>query len=174
MDYILLNDLQKEGYENDILALMQLCDKDFIPPLSARASTLQKDLSFSNASGNVCAYFDEMIKQKVLVIIDDDKFLGFVSYKENYSNDVINKNTFPNIYVSTLMLAPESRGKHLTEHAYNHLFNTLYPKHNIYTRTWSTNLAHIRILSKFNFNELHRIKNDRGENIDTVYFEKTR
>ena len=174
MNYILLNDLQKQEYKNDILSLMQLCDKDFIPPLSARASTVQKDLSSATANGDVSAYFNEMIKQNIIVIIEDGAFLGFVSFKENYYNDIINNKPLKNIYVSTLMLAPAARGKHLTERCYEHLFNELYPTRNVYTRTWSTNAAHIRILGKFGFNELHRIKNDRGENIDTVYFEKIR
>ncbi len=170
----MLNDIQKEDYKNDILALMQLCDKDFVPPLSARASTVQKDLSSAPASGNVCAYFNEMLKQKIIVMVDDGAFLGFVSFKENYYNDIINEKSLPNVYVSTLILAPMARGKHLTEQCYEHVFKALYPTSNVYTRTWSTNLTHIRILSKFGFKELHRIKNDRGENIDTVYFEKVR
>ena len=174
MEFILFSQEQKEFFSNDIIKLMQISDKDFIPPLSSRASTLQKNLSDAPASGNVCAYFEEMIKQNVLGIIEDGVFLGFVSFKENYFNDVVPKNSTPNIYVSTLILAPEARGKHLTERAYEYLFNILYPKHNLYTRTWSTNFAHIRILSKFNFSELYRIKDDRGENIDTVYFEKIR
>ena len=43
---------------------------------------------------------------------------------------------------------------------YDHLFHTLYPQCSIYTRTWSTNAPHSRILSKFSFEELARLEND--------------
>jgi ribosomal protein S18 acetylase RimI-like enzyme len=55
---------------------------------------------------------------------------------------------------------------------YDHLFNEKYADRNIFTRTWSTNTAHISILKKYNFREIHRIENDRGEGIDTVYFSR--
>ncbi len=174
MEFILLNEQQKEFYSKNIVHLMTLSDKDFVPPLSSRSSTLQKNLSVNQSNGSIYAYFSEMIKQKVLAFIEDGVFLGFVSFKENYSNDVILPSTLPNIYLSTLVLDEKARGKHITQRAYEHLFNVLYPKHNIFTRTWSTNAPHIRILDKFNFTELARINNDRGENIDTVYFEKLR
>jgi RimJ/RimL family protein N-acetyltransferase len=57
---------------------------------------------------------------------------------------------------------------------YEHLFFTLFPTHHLFTRTWSTNAAHIAILGKFGFSQIARIENDRGEGIDTVYFAKKR
>ena len=80
----------------------------------------------------------------------------------------------PNIYLSTLVLSAESRGKGITKKLYAHLFNELYPEKNIFTRTWSTNAPHIKILDYFGFDEMVRIKNDRGNGIDTVYFENRR
>jgi len=78
----------------------------------------------------------------------------------------------PNIYLSTLILSTESRGKGVTKKLYAHLFNELYPDKSIFTRTWSTNLAHIKILDYFSFEEIARLENDRGNGIDTVYFAK--
>ena len=48
-----------------------------------------------------------------------------------------------------------------------------YKDVNIFTRTWSTNMAHIKILSKFDFEKMSVIENDRGEGIDKVYFKKS-
>ena len=174
MEFILLNEQQKELYSKEIIRLMTLSDKDFVPPLSSRSSTLQKNLVGETATGDVTPYFNEMIKQQVLGFFEDGVFLGFVSFKLNYTNDVISENTLPNVYLSTLVLAEEARGKKVTVRAYDHIFNTLYPNHSIYTRTWSTNIPHTKILSKFDFSELKRIKNDRGDGIDTVYFELKR
>ena len=59
--------------------------------------------------------------------------------------------------------------KYVNQSGYSYLFEK-YSDRPIFTRTWSTNLAHIKILEKFGFSEHLRIKNHRGENIDTVYF----
>ena len=72
------------------------------------------------------------------------------------------------------MLTKEARGKGLTQKMYDFLFNNLYANSNIFTRTWSTNFAHLKILTKFGFELIKTIPNDRGENIDTVYFAKFR
>ncbi len=172
MKYIVLNDVQKEQYKNDILEIMQICDADFVPPLSSRSSTTQSNLKPGeyNKDG-IMNYYTEMEKQDILAAIDDDgTLLGFVSYKQNYMSDIVTKT--PNIYLSTLMLHPASRGRRLTKRMYEYLFYELYPDRKIFTRTWSTNNAHIKILSDFGITEFHRIKDDRGEGIDTVYFTK--
>ena len=175
MEFIIFNDTEKNFYANDIIKMMQESDNDFIPPLSARSSTLQSDLKGGNAGlGDVLPYFNEMIKQEILGVLEDGKLLGFVSFRKDFTNDKITTDKLPNIYLSTLILSPDARGKGLTVKLYDHLFNALYPERNIFTRTWSTNFAHTKILSKFDFNELARIKNDRGNGIDTVYYSKIR
>lgn len=45
-----------------------------------------------------------------------------------------------------------------------------FPKRYIFTRTWSTNLSHIRILLAMGFHEHCQISDDRGPNIDTNYY----
>ena len=172
MQLTVLTAEQKQQYKNDILEIMNICDKDFVPPLSSRSSTTQSDLKTGEYDENgILSYYTEMEKQDILAAIEDDgTLLGFVSYKQNYVSDIVT-NT-PNIYLSTLMLHPKSRGKRLTNKMYEHLFFELYPDRHIYTRTWSTNAVHIKILSNFGITEFHRIKNDRGNGIDTVYFTK--
>lgn len=54
---------------------------------------------------------------------------------------------------------------------YAYLFSA-YKNANIFTRTWSTNFAHIKILQAFGFETVKVLKNDRGSGIDTVYFKK--
>jgi hypothetical protein len=56
------------------------------------------------------------------------------------------------------------------------LYQTLfahYEKVNIFTRTWSANFAHIRILEKYGFRMIVELPNDRGIGIHTVYFQKS-
>lgn len=174
MEFILLDEEMKGAYRGEMYAMLVCSDKEFVPPLSERSSTTQKKLSggVSSESG-ILSYFDEMCRQQILGAFDGGKLLGYVSFRENYTSDVIGAEYLPNIYLSTLVSRPEARGKGMTVQMYDDLFNRRYPDRSILTRTWSTNHAHTRILEKFGFNELRRIPNDRGAGIDTVYYNRT-
>ena len=175
MNFRIFTKNDKDFYEQTIINMMKESDRDFVPPLSARNSTTQKTLVGGTCSEQgLLAYFSEMNTQIILGAFEEDNLLGFVSFKENYTNDVILPEQLPNIYLSTLILKKDARGKGLTQQMYDYLFNTLYPDRNIFTRTWSTNFAHSKILKKFDFELIKTIPNDRGENIDTVYFAKMR
>lgn len=41
----------KEAYLADIMELLSLCDQEFIPPLSARSSTIQSNLALREGKG---------------------------------------------------------------------------------------------------------------------------
>ena len=169
MDKRLLSDGEKELYSAEILEMMKISDKDFVPPLSERSSTTDGVLTGLQGSG-IENYFRDMMKQKVLGAFEDGRLFGIVSFRENYSCDVIREE--PNIYISTLFLHPDSRGRGLTKELYSYLFYELYKGIPIFTRTWSTNFAHLKILDFFGFTPIHRIPNHRGEGIDTIYFKK--
>lgn len=172
MDIQILSQEEQALYYDEILEMLYAADKDFVPPLSARSSTTQSDLASSSQNDDgVQLYFNEMKKQRFMVAVEDEKLLAFVSFKENYTNTAIDENLLPNIYISTLIVKPEARGKHLTQTMYDILFKA-FSDRNILTRTWSANTAHIRILSKFNFETLSILENDRGQGIDTIYFIK--
>ena len=174
MEYKLLSNKEQEKFYDQIFEMMQDGDKDFIPPLSARSSTTQKDLSGKEGSiEGLKSYFEEMKNQRFMVCVDEDRLVSFVSFKENFTNDKIQSKDLPNIYLSTLIMRPEYRGQKVTQTLYEKLFD-IYKDSSIFTRTWSTNIAHIKILSKFDFEPIAILENDRGEGIDTVYFAKRR
>ena len=175
MEFLLLDEAQKKSYGAQILDILRACDKDFVPPLSARFST--SDTTFSAETGvenGVNAYFEDMMRQHVLAAIEDGALLGFVTFATDLVNGVLGADTLPNLYICTLLLSPAARGRGVTAKMYAHLFDTLYPRVNLFTRTWSTNHAHMKILDRFGFDLIKRIENDRGEGIDTVYFGKMR
>lgn len=175
MNFTLLTEAQKQEYSDQILALLTHCDRDFVPPLSTRFSTSDTKFSPETVANNgVLAYFKDMIGESMLAAIEGNRLLGFVTFKRNLTCKYMAPDTFPNLYICTLLLSPAARGMGLTAKMYAHLFDTLYPTHNLYTRTWSSNAAHIKILDRFGFAEIARIENDRGAGIDTVYFGKKR
>ena len=161
-----------EKYAGDILQMLHDADDDFVPPLSARVSSTQSDLTAAGKSADgIRRYFASLQTQKFMIAEEDGVLLGFVSFRENYENAQIGQNDLPNIYLSTLIVKPEARGRGLTKKMYRQLFDA-YARRNVFTRTWSQNAAHIRILSSFGFQTLCTLKDDRGKGIDTVYFVK--
>ena len=163
---------EQVNYYDEILEMLIMGDEEFVPPLSARNSTTQKDLSSGEKTTNgILEYLEGMKQQRIMAATEEGKLLAFVSFRENYTNDEIGEGDLPNIYLSTLIVRPEGRGKGLTQQMYGILFKE-YEHMNIFTRTWSTNAAHIRILSKFEFETLHVLKDHRGAGIDTIYFVK--
>jgi ribosomal protein S18 acetylase RimI-like enzyme len=153
--------------------MLTAADRDFVPPLSARFSPSQTAFGSTPLERGVACYFEDMYREQMLGAFEGDTLLGFVTFMEDLDSPYF-EGHLPNIYICTLLVKPEARGKHLTGSMYHRLFDELYPRHNLFTRTWSTNAAHIAILSKFGFSEIARIENDRGEGIDTVYFAKRR
>ena len=169
MEFCILNNAQKEQYEEELFKILTQNDTAFVPPLSQRTGTTQTNFGTQHNPNGVADYLEQMLTQQIVGVFLENKLVGFVSYIENRETDGF---SLPNIYLSTLVLQPETRGMGITKKLYNHLFHELYPERNVYTRTWSTNIAHIKILMGFGFEELKRIPNDRGQGIDTVYYAK--
>ena len=156
----------------EVLELLQLADGEFVPPLSSRTSTTQADLSGGAAQQDgVGAYFEELKSQRFAAAMEDGRLLGFVSYRENETGPHIPPQELPNIYISTLIVHPKFRGRGITTALYEHLFSC-YEGRRVFTRTWSQNAAHIKILERFGFLVTARLPDHRGPGIDTLYFEK--
>lgn len=173
MQLRILDAKDKDFYSDDIKKLLLLSDKEFVPPLSARTSALDKTFSVSSdVKDGITTYLEEMKKHEIMAAFENEKLIGFVSYRFDFVSEIISESELPNIYVSTLVLSEAARGKGLTKKMYSYLFNELFAERNVFTRTWSTNGAHTKILSDFGFFEILRKKNDRGEGIDTVYYKK--
>lgn len=172
MEFKILTPNEQAQYYDEILEMLYMSDDEFVPPLSARSSTTQKDLTSSQKTDDgILQYFEEMKSQRFMVALEGGKVMAFVSYRENYINNEITEAYTPNIYLSTLIMRPEARGKGLTKTMYSLLFKE-YETGYICTRTWSTNIAHKKILDFYNFSTFATLPDDRGKGIDTVYFMK--
>lgn len=172
MELKILTRAEQDAYGSQILELLTDSDREFVPPLSARNSTTQQDLSSGEScTEGILQYYRQLQTQKVMAAVEGQRLLAFVSYVENYIGGPISPEDTPNIYLSTLVMRPEARGKGLTKKLYAKLFDAYKPA-SVFTRTWHTNAAHIRILDFFGFETLAILKDHRGPGIDTVYFKK--
>ena len=70
---------QNYHYLDDVKALIEICDKEFIPALSSRSSPTQQSLYVPTNPGSNCdAYFKEIASQYILIAISDKKeLIGF-------------------------------------------------------------------------------------------------
>lgn len=157
---------KNKSVNRQVLDLLKRHDSDFVPPLSSRGSTTQSDLTTS-LDGSILEYFNEMLEQEFFIAFDGKKVVGFMSFKRNYISRYIDCDK--NIYISTIIVNSDYRGKGITKLFYKRCLQK-FRYLNIYTRTWAQNASHIFILTQIHFTEVHRLPDDRGPGIDTVYF----
>ena len=159
-----------ERWLGDVEGLLTLCDQEFYPPLSSRGSTTQADLlSASNVSEGVRDYFRGIIRQHAILVIDGGRVVAFMSFQKDYVCEHISTEYLPNLYITTVIVHPEYRHCGIARRMYERLMKH-YPKRYIFTRTWSTNGSHIRILLEKGFHEHCVLYNDRGNDVDTNYY----
>ena len=162
--------LKNKQHLDDLRQLLILCDKEFVPHLSARESTTQMNLSPAEDVERVPeSYFQEISSQPALIALEGDRLIAVMSFKHDYVCEHISRNYAPNLYVTTVIVHPKHRHHGVAGKMYEKLLKQ-YPRHYVFTRTWSTNLSHIRILLSLGFHEHCCLRDDRGAGIDTVYY----
>lgn len=161
--------------EMDLWHLLCLADQEFVPPLSQRSSTTDRNLTGrARHDAQPVEYWKSLRTQGILVASHEEKVSAFMSYRPSYTlapSLTALPASIIATYVSTVIVEPSRRGHGLTESFYRHL-RTLADmrSESIATRTWSTNYSHLKILDRLGFEEFSRIDDDRGAGIDTVLF----
>ena len=169
---IIMVDKLSEEQEKIVWEIVKEADTDFVPPLSARADTVQKFKDIPNVKGDKepFNFFEEIKKETFIFIINNGKIEGFMSFIKDYDLR-INENVVVCDYITTIIIDSNNRNKGYTKKMYDVILNERKEK-NIATRTWSTNHSHMHILDKLGFKLVQRDIDDRGVNIDTVYYLK--
>ena len=172
---IMLVDKLSKKQEKEIWEIMKNSDNDFIPPLSARVDTTHKFNGNNQVQNEVndegpVKYFDEIKKESFVLILNNGKIKGFMSFIKEYSLETEEGNEICD-YITTIIIDSNSRNKGYTKKMYYVILNER-KGNKIATRTWSTNYSHMHILETLGFKLVQRDINDRGENIDTVYYLK--
>jgi len=174
LNIIIVNKLSEEQ-EKEVWEIVKNADNDFIPSLSSRVDTVQKFKNLKSVpnkkdNNGPIKFFEEIKKESFALIIKNGKIEGFMSFIEDYSLS-LNEGVVICDYITTIIIDKNCRNKGYTQKMYNILLNQRKDK-KIATRTWSKNLSHMHILDRLGFKLVQRDKDDRGVNIDTVYYLK--
>ena len=164
---------QKEREE--IRQLLELCDQDFVPPLSHRNSTSQTNWAETEEkTDGIAEYLENICSQHVVLWKEEGVVRAFMTWKDHFNCE--NLEAYPDsCYLTTLCVWPDYRGQGISEVMYAEAEKDIaakFPGSRITLRTWSTNGAQEHILDKLGYGLVRRLKDDRGEGIDTVYFVK--
>ena len=143
MEMRIFENLTDAALLSQVYRLLVQADREFVPPLSSRGSTTQQSLR--NSEGSIGDYFEEMKQQCFVLAMDQDRVAGFMSYKKDYSCEYTP--FLPNLYASTCVVHPSTRGKGLMKQFYREMI-ALAPERWICTRTWHTNASHLKVLDK--------------------------
>jgi 2,3-bisphosphoglycerate-dependent phosphoglycerate mutase len=165
LDIIMVDELN-EQQKQDIFELIKSSDNDFIPPLSARGDTRHKFSGKQN--GSLTKFYEEIIKESFLLLLNNGKVEGFFSFLKDHDLELKEQIVVCD-YITIIIINSKGRNKGYTKNMYNAFLNQRKGR-NVATRTWSLNYAHMHILDTLGFKLVQTDKDDRGVNIDTVYY----
>lgn len=169
MQYRYCSRVADSGYGLEVLALLTRADREFVPPLSSRGSTTQGELTGGEVHEGIRDYYASLETQPVILALEEGKCLGFMSFREDHLCEHIGPELLPNLYASTCVVSPEARGRGMMGAFYREMIR-LYPDRYLCTRTWHTNVPHLRVLEKLGFRLTARLADHRGPGMDTVYY----
>ena len=150
--------------------LLTDADDEFVPPLSARGSTLESLLGpEQERAAGIDDYLAAVLEQQVLVAQDASGVVGFLSYRPGHVVTIDGHEPVgPAAYVTTIVVAPTARRRGLARALYEALLDEVGGGA-VATRTWSGNASHLTLLAHLGFVEAIRLPDDRGPGVDTVY-----
>lgn len=157
-------------HEAALRTLLTAADEEFVPPLSARTSTVQQQLGpAQRRAAGIDAYLAALLEQDLLLAEDDGVVLGFLSFRAGHVIAVPGHAPLgPLAYVTTIVVEAAARGRGAGRALYRGLLAEVAGGA-VATRTWSRNDAHLALLASLGFAEAIRLPDDRGPGLDTVY-----
>ena len=177
-----INVMNSPHYREYIKKIVNECDNEFFPPLSARGGTTEKQLRNKVSQYNgVDAYINDLLKQVNIFASNEDGILmGFMSIIHDRQDEPIFHLSHPGThnYISTVCVDKKHRRLGICSALYDFVENELpheFTSGFTSTRTWCGNKSHIILLEKRGYEHIHTIENDRnhnGETANTVFYVK--
>ncbi|TCK98141.1 ribosomal protein S18 acetylase RimI-like enzyme [Natranaerovirga hydrolytica] len=171
-----INQIEDDDIKKQLWEILCECDQEFIPPLSSRDSSSQKELSDLNQSTvKPISYFEKMMEQKfILVFNKPNEVVAFMTFIHHYSCEELQAIGFSN-YITTICVRKNYRNQGILSKLYDYMEGHIedsYIENYISTRTWSTNVYHLKTLKNRGYEMGTVLKDHRGEGIDTIYLYK--
>lgn len=167
-------ELHRDGHEAEraITRLLERADEEFVPPLSARTGTDQRDGLEDGTGEDLTPYLDSALDHTYVLALVQGEVVGFLSVHDGYEIPEL-EGYLPSNYVSTVVVHPDHRRNGYARELWKRALSGLpeaYRQPYVTTRTWSTNDSHIALLEELGFETVTRVPDDRGPGVDTVYF----
>lgn len=174
-DFIYKENKLNDAEWDNVWRILCECDNDFLPPLSHRESSTQKELSCTTVGKKLpYSYFGDLKKQDFILGYHGSEVICFLSFRKNYICEQLEK-FGKSSYITTVCVRNAYRKQGILKLMYHFLEGEVMQVHltnKISTRTWSKNTAQIKVLEQFNYNQEAVIENHRGERLHTIYFTK--
>lgn len=164
----------REAHASGVRELLEAVDEEFVPPLTDESRSGISRTEGEGGRTDVDGYVRRCLDRPLVGVVDDD-LLGFLSFARLRGGSAIEAYT-PTNHVEILAVDPERRGEGIATRMYRYLLDDLPESHRapyVSTKTWAENDAHIRILERLGFDLVHRVPDDRGPGIDTVYYARS-
>ncbi|HMS25232.1 MAG TPA: hypothetical protein PKB15_06070 [Acidimicrobiia bacterium] len=159
---------------NFMRTLLLSVSNEFVPPLTDRSVSYEKNfLEREDPVEGFEMYMMQKMSESCLVASIDGTKAGLMTFKRHFGADWITE-WCPCNYIVTVGVFPKFRRHGLTKLMYDQIGQidvAVQPEFDV-VRTWSTNDAHIALLVSIGFAEVQRLKDHRGDGIDTVYFSR--
>lgn len=156
----------KEKHEKLIISVTGLIENtynEFIPPLNERMKVSQENWS---EKGSLLKYLEDLNNYKLIVAYDKDIPVGFVAFELDSKNRGL-ENIKNNVTVVSMAVLSNYRRSGIARNFMNMIEEE---NSNVIVRTWNTNRGYINLLERLNYKHIASIKNDRKQNVDTVYY----
>lgn len=166
LDICLKNFLSKSE-KLGIYNILNICDNDFVPPLSSRDSFKDKNFNIHHKEKTIDKYFQSIISSSNIYAIASDK-----AENKIIALSVLEEKIDNSLYLSTICVLLNYRNqgicKKLLETIINYATTNNYT--NLYTRTWSTNSIQKRALENMGFELINTEKESRTEEVYSLYY----
>lgn len=165
----------RDQYEPSIRRLLEAVGEEFVPPLTDSA---RSELSRAGQTGgrtDIDRYVERCLDRPMVGVTKDGTLKGLLSFEPLSDSDALGEYT-PTNHVERFAVDPDFRGRGIGTEMYRVFINDLpadYQQPFASTETWETNDAHIAILEDFGFELVHRVPDDRGPGLDTVYYARS-
>jgi ribosomal protein S18 acetylase RimI-like enzyme len=160
-------------HRDDIWLVLEKTNHEYFPPLSTReAGKIDQPPLMRNALWpQPVDYFEEILKEHVVLGYLDGKVVGMMTYVPSFDSSTLPEWS-PCTYVDTVGVIPGYRRRGIARSMYRALFQLDEVKavDHVGLRTWSTNLSHMALLEKLGFDVVDRHVDERAPGVDTIYY----